>query len=129
MSVWFIEYNRWNNERARKMRRMMTRAESRIWFTIFNSRPKWYKFLRQKCIKWFILDFYCSKLLLCIEIDGSSHNDRQEYDKQREQYLSDIWILTIRYTNDEVIEDIDWVFENIIKNISEREISLNIVPW
>ena len=107
----------------------MTLAESRVWFTILNSRPKWHKFLRQKCIKWFILDFYCSKLLLCIEIDGSAHNERQQYDKQREECLSDVWILTIRYTNEAVLENIDWVFEDIIKNISEREISLNIVPW
>jgi len=46
-----------------------------------------YRFLRQKPIGNYILDFYCSKLLLAIEIDGISHEDRIDYDHKRDDYL------------------------------------------
>ncbi len=128
-TLWFIEYNRWNNERARKMRREMTIAESKMRFTILNSRPRWYKFIRQKRIKWFILDFYCSKLLLCIEIDWSSHNNKQEYDKQRTDILQKQWIITVRYTNQQVINTISEVFDDLLYIIKERENYLIRLPW
>ncbi|MEI6426037.1 MAG: DUF559 domain-containing protein [Candidatus Absconditabacteria bacterium] len=124
----FIEYNRGNNERARKMRREMTIAESKMRFTILNSRPRGYKFIRQKRIKGFILDFYCSKLLLCIEIDGSSHNNKQEYDKQRTDILQKQGIITVRYTNQQVINTISEVFDDLLYIIKERENYLIRLP-
>ena len=74
-------------------------------------RKTGYKFLRQKPINRFILDFYCSELNLAIEIDGSSHNKRKGYDETRDKFLYQIGIKTIRFTNDEILNQI-----NIVKN-------------
>lgn len=68
----------------------------------------------------FILDFYCSKLLLGIEIDGSSHDDREEYDRQRDMKLNEIGITIIRYRNDEVFDNLDFVEIGLLKEIEER---------
>jgi very-short-patch-repair endonuclease len=68
----------------------------------------------------FILDFYCSKLLLGIEIDGSSHDDKEEYDRQREMRLQDIGIELVRYRNDEIFDNLDSVYINLLQRIEER---------
>lgn len=68
----------------------------------------------------FILDFYCSKLLLGIEIDGSSHDDKEEYDRQREMKLRDVGIELVRYRNDEVFDNLDSVYINLLQKIEER---------
>jgi len=65
-----------------------------------------YRFLRQKPIDCFILDFYCSKLLLGIEVDGSSHDNKQEYDEARTGRLNFLGIKIIRYTNEVILKDI-----------------------
>lgn len=72
-----------------------------------------YKFIRQKPILRFILDFYCSKLLLAVEIDGGSHNKKQNYDLERDSYLQNLNIKTIRFTNEEVLNN----FNNVLKRL------------
>lgn len=99
----------------------MTRAEQRIRFEILQARPEWYKFIRQKMIGSFILDFYCSKLLLGIEIDGDSHIGKEIYDTIREQKIKKSWIKIIRYTNDDVFESIDWIYESLLEEILIRK--------
>ena len=124
----YIEYNKSNIYHARINRQNMTRAEQRIWFEILKKRPWWYKFLRQKMIGGFILDFYCSKLLLAIEIDGVTHNSPEEilYDKQRTHYLNKKWIKVIRYTNNDVYKRLDAVYENLINICEERKKSMKL---
>lgn len=84
-----------------------------------SERPLGYKFTRQKSIWPYIADFYCSKLLLVIEIDGDSHN--AEYDLYRDNYLEDLQIKTIRYTNDEVMSNSNKVAEDIKQEMRVRE--------
>ena len=83
----FKTYNRSNKERSRNLRSNTTTAETIIRESILKRKQTGYLFLRQKLMGSFILDFYCSKLLLCIEIDGSSHNDRESYDIQRDERM------------------------------------------
>lgn len=80
----------------------------------------WYRFLRQKLIWSFILDFYCSQLKLCIEIDGWYHNDTQDQDEDREIKLLEFWIKTIRYTNDEIEKNLNGVIEDLQEKLKER---------
>lgn len=80
-----------------------------------------YKFRRQKIIWSFILDFYCSKLLLGIEVDGAYHNQTIEYDTAREQTLSRYGIVIVRFTNDEVEKKLEWVILALEEFIRERE--------
>ena len=79
-----------------------------------------YKFKRENSIWNFILDFYCSELLLWIEIDWWYHDEFQDHDDERSNWLYDNYgIKIIRFTNDDVEKNLDWVvqyLEDIIIN-------------
>ena len=108
-------------ELCRKNRQKPTEAEYKIWKMILSNHKINEKFLRQKPIGKYILDFYCSKLLLAIEIDGDSHDKKEYPDKNRDWYLDIRSIKTIRYTNDQVLNDIDYVFSDLLAKIKQRE--------
>lgn len=96
---------------AIRNRKNPTEAEYVMWRYLRKSK---YKFIRQKPVFRFILDFYCRELLLCIEIDGESHNKKKNYDLLRDQYLNTVNIKTIRFTNDEVLNNFDKVLERLL---------------
>lgn len=118
-------YNKSNKDRARDLRKNMTEAEQKIWEELLRKKQTWYLFLRQKMINSFILDFYCSKLLLWIEIDGWIHNNQKIYNIQRDEQLRHYGIIVIRFTNDEVMKNINLVKKEIINIINERKKHLN----
>jgi len=114
---------------ARKLRKNQTKAEMVFWQAVRNKKFMNYKFLRQYPIfyiyekkeKFFITDFYCNSLKLFIEVDGGIHNQQKDYDKIRSELLSiqhDLRI--IRFTNDEIIEDINKVLLTLRKFISHK---------
>ncbi len=115
----YIKYNSSNKDRARYNRTNQTKTEQLVRW-IVRKKQLWYIFLRQKMINSFILDFYCSKLLLWIEIDGKSHEYNQSYDIQRDKKIWDVWIKIIRYRNEDVYNDIEWIRESIIEEIQIR---------
>jgi len=100
---------------AKKNRHSPTEAEDIIWQKILRYEKTGYKFSRQKPINRFILDFYCSKLNLAIEIDGESHNKKKENDILRDKFLSQIGIQTIRFTNEEILSHLNNVRQKILK--------------
>jgi len=116
----YIPYNSANKDYAKENRYPMTKAEKKMRFWILKARPWGYKFIRQKMINSFIIDFYCAKLLLGIEIDWSSHDTRQVYDKQRTEKLWKSWVKIIRYANEDVFYNIDAVFQNLTKELNTR---------
>src|SRR6266498_3345931 len=84
----FLPYNKNLVPLARENRKNPTKAELRMWNEVLRMRQfARYKFLRQKPIDNFIVDFYCSELRLVIEIDGDSHADTVEYDEERTKVL------------------------------------------
>ncbi len=105
---------------SRVNRNNLTKAESILWYQVLRKHYLAYKFLRQKPINRFILDFYSSKLLLDIEVDGDSHDNKLNYDQGRDQILANIGIKTIRYTNNEVIYYLDSVLQDIKYKINQR---------
>jgi very-short-patch-repair endonuclease len=105
-------------ELSRKNRGNPTESEEKIWLEVLMKRKTGYKFLRQKPVNQFILDFYCSELNLAIEIDGNSHDKKKNYDEARDLFLSQIGIKTMRFNNDEVLNDIDEVKKKIMNFIS-----------
>ena len=113
--------------RAQENRRAPTRTEGILWHCVLKEKRLGFKFTRQKPIGYFILDFYCSKLLLGLEVDGSSHWGRGEYDKQRTWYLNSLGIKIIRYTNSQVLRNLMGVREDMLAKIKERRKELNIV--
>jgi len=107
---------------AKLHRKQPTKAESLFWWIVRNRKMLWYKFKRENSVWSFILDFYCSELLLWIEIDWWYHNDVQDYDENRENRLYDkFWIKVIRFTNNEVEKNLDWVAQYLEDIIKDRE--------
>lgn len=104
------------------LRKYTTAAEKHLWEKL-NKKQLGYKFRRQHPIKFFIADFYCHQLKLVIEIDGEIHRlpERKEYDNNREAELEQLDIRVIRFTNQEVRDNIDGVIEEIRKLIKEVE--------
>ena len=99
---------------AQRNRRKPTETEKIIWKEILSKDQTGYRFLRQKPIDRFIVDFYCSELSLAIEIDGGSHIKKKERDGHRDKFLKQIGITTLRFTNEEVINYIESVKKKII---------------
>ena len=100
---------------ARELRKRLTQAEQTFWLRLKESFPE-YKFRRQHPISIYIADFYCHKLKLIIEIDGSIHdsNDAKVADKKRQMDLENLKLTVIRFTNNQVKNEI----ENVIAIIS-----------
>jgi len=106
---------------ARQYRNNPTKTEKIFWDKVLQYDKIKYRFLRQKPINRFILDFYCSKLLLAIEIDGDSHKNKKYLDTQRDLFLEKYQIKTIRYTNDQVLNELNKIRADLNKIIKERE--------
>ncbi len=123
----FIAYKTRLTPYAQENRRAPTPAEKKLWYDLLRDRPLGYKFIRQKPLLHYIADFYCSKLLLVVEVDGGYHSERKEYDEQRSNDLKELGIKVIRYNNNEVLENIEGVYEDFIQNINKRNIELKKV--
>ena len=82
----------------------------------------WYKFKRENAVWSFILDFYCSELLLGIEIDWWYHDDVQDYDEERSIWLnSKYWIKIVRFLNEDIEKNMEWVILYLEDIIRDRE--------
>ncbi|MFZ2152890.1 MAG: endonuclease domain-containing protein [Microgenomates group bacterium] len=104
---------------SRNNRKNPTQAEKIFWKLLSYQKTN-YKFTRQKPIGKFILDFYCSKLLLCIEVDGDSHDNKKYSDHFRDLYLVQRGIKTIRYKNEQVLFDLENTKSNLFKQLDIR---------
>jgi very-short-patch-repair endonuclease len=104
---------------ARDLRLNTTEAENILWNAIRNKRLNGTKFRRQHPIGRYIADFYCHEARLIIEVDGEIHNtiDSQEYDKNRSQVLEELDIKVIRFTNFEILNNLDEILIQILLQI------------
>ena len=108
-------------QNAREMRQPQTPEEAKLWRAL-RDRKSGYKFRRQHPIDRFIIDFYCARAKLCIEIDGDSHLEQaqKEYDAARTEYLEELGYKVIRFTNNEVCFQLDAVADEIIRRIEDK---------
>jgi very-short-patch-repair endonuclease len=119
-SFTFLPYNKNLTERARENRKNPTKAESEIWHKVLRMRQfAEYKFLRQKPIDNYIVDFYCSELQLVIEIDGDSHAEAVEYDAVRTNILESLDLTVVRYTNEDVLRNIEGVYDDLCQRLEK----------
>jgi len=95
------------------MRQQLTPAELLLWNRLRGDQQLGLRFRRQHRIGSYIADFFCSAANLVIEVDGDSHADRQEYDAKRTYWISQRGLHVVRYTNDDVLKNLDAVLENI----------------
>ncbi len=107
-----FEYRKDLYTKSKELRKGQTNAERVFWRSVLKSHPfNQYTWNRQKPIHRFIVDFYCTKLGLVIEIDGSIHEYNINYDEARTSYLNELGLKVLRFSNDEVLNDIEWVRE------------------
>jgi very-short-patch-repair endonuclease len=101
---------------AAQLRESMTEAELLLWDKLKQNKFHGFRFKSQHPIKTFIADFYCHKAKLVIEIDGGIHNKREnkEYDLNRSYEFEQLGLQVIRFTNTEVLKNIDLVLYQII---------------
>jgi very-short-patch-repair endonuclease len=117
----FLPYNKNLAARARENRKNPTKAESKIWNEVLRMRRfAGYKFLRQKPIDNYIADFYCSELQLVVEVDGDSHAEAIEYDRERTKVLEALGLTVARYSNYEVVHNIEGVYEDLSRRIAKN---------
>ena len=128
MDLKFIFYNKKLISKARELRKERTEAEIIFWNKVLkNKEVTNYKFTQQKPLGDFIADFYCSKLLLVVEIDGGIHNELKNRDKERSEILLYKYgIKVVRYRNDNVLNNIENIIVDFKNEVKLREKYLKI---
>ena len=117
-----IPYNNKLKPLARKLRNDSTLSEVLLWNYLKGRQMKNYDFHRQKPLLNFIVDFFCHELMLVIEIDGESHNDKYEEDIFRQKELEGIGLQFLRFDDIEVKKNMDNVLRTIDGWIEEHDL-------
>ncbi len=110
-------YNKENISLARELRKNMTEQERKLWYGFLREHTP--RFQRQKAIGNYIVDFYCAKAQLVIELDGSQHYEtaKQEKDAARTSFLESCGLQVIRIPNNAVNEHFRGVCDYIDSQI------------
>jgi very-short-patch-repair endonuclease len=100
---------------AKELRKLETVAEKLLWSHLNTNQLMGLQFRRQHPINRFIADFYCPKIKLVIEVDGSIHDipEYQAHDIGRSEVLNDFGITVIRFTNEQILNEIDSTIKQI----------------
>ncbi len=111
-----LPYNPKLKERARALRQAGNLSEVLFWNQVKNKQFKGYDFDRQKIIGNYIVDFYCCNCNVVIEIDGSSHDDKQEYDAERDAYLKSLGLIVIHIPVVDILKNLEitmqWLYDH-----------------
>jgi len=108
------------NDRAHALRQDMTWPERLLWSRLRAGRLGGNRFRRQEPIGPFVADYCCVGAKLVIEVDGESH-DSPEIDAQRQAYLAKQGWRVLRFSNDEVLRELDWVVDRIADAVGIAE--------
>ena len=109
-------------QRAKELRREMTPAEKILWQEL-RANKLGVHFRRQQVIAGFIVDFYCHKAALVIEVDGDIHDLQQEEDARREKVLSEMGLRIVRFRNEEVVKNLSAVVGKIRELVASYTIT------
>jgi very-short-patch-repair endonuclease len=111
-----IFYNKTSlKEKRIYLRKNQTPAEKLVWGFLRNRQMKGLKFRRQYSVGNYVIDFYCPKLKLAVEIDGNIHDlpEQKGYDIKRQQYIEQFGIKFIRIRNEELFGNANKTFDKI----------------
>jgi len=113
-------------EKAKMLRKNMTESEKKLWEFLRGRKVLGLRFRAQHPIDIFIADFYCHPLKMVIEVDGGIHNskDQIEYDIGREAELNEWGIKVIRFSNEEIENDINMVKNQLVEICKRRRSEL-----
>ncbi len=109
----YLPYNRNLKQRSRNLRNESTLGEILLWKHLRARQMRGFQFNRQKPLGKFVVDFYCKSLYLVIEVDGSSHDGREEYDRDREIDLQKLGLTILRFPDRDVRKNIRGVLKAI----------------
>ena len=120
-----LPYEKSNITLAKNLRKNMTPLERKLWYEFLNTYP--IRFQRQKAIGNYIVDFYCAKARLVVELDGSQHYDKSALNKDRirTERLEDFNLTVVRIPNNEIDENFYGVCEyidNYVKSLNSCKI-------
>ena len=116
--------------RAKQLRRMMTRAETLLWRYLKADRIDGFSFRRQVPFRNYIADFACLSVKLIVELDGESHDfdERQKADQYRDTFFVSEGFHVLRFTNEQVMSNLEGVVEVIRQVASSRTSGLPPSP-
>jgi len=116
-----IHNRKYLKEFRRDLRNNATISENYLWKALRRSQLEGIKFRRQHSIENFIVDFFCPREKLIIEIDGTVHNNfvNNEYDYKRTERLNELGFKAIRFTNQEIKNNIDLVLQAIKEELKK----------
>jgi 5-methyltetrahydrofolate--homocysteine methyltransferase len=119
---WHTKADLWEKlkNKARNMRIAPTETEKLLWLYLRDGKLKSYKFRRQHSLGQFIVDFYCKKAKLIIEVDGPIHEFQKEADSARQEYLENHEFRVIRFSNDIVVNNIGKVVGQITSYLNSK---------
>ena len=114
-----LDYNRKIKNRSQELRSNMTDAEIIMWSKLKGKQINNAQFYRQKPIGNYIVDFYCPKYKIVIELDGSQHFTEEgfEYDLERDTYLKFMGLRVLRFTNIQIRTQLNTVLEVIFNEL------------
>lgn len=120
-------YNKNLQPNANRLRKGMTKAEACLWkYVLRAGKMKGYGFRRQRPVLNYIADFMCKELMLIVEVDGSIHEleEVRKNDEQRQKALEEAGFTVLRFTNNEVLTNIQWVHSCLEEWIAKKLNSL-----
>ena len=101
-------------QRAKELRCHMTPEEAMLWERLRANRLQGFHFRRQQVIAGFIVDFYCHSAGLVIEVDGSVHDQRVDYDLDRSRILESLGLRVVRFKTQEIRAEIEGVLARVV---------------
>ena len=119
-----MQHNKNLTDLAQELRKNMTKEEKQLWYRYLREYPV--QFRRQVTCGDYIIDFYCAKAKLAIELDGSQHFEPQEMEKDRirTQFLHDQGIEVLRIPNNEIWKNLagvcDWIDMSVKRRLSKH---------
>jgi very-short-patch-repair endonuclease len=124
-------YNKKLQPLAKELRKGLTKSEACLWkYALKAKQLKGYQFRRQRPILQYIADFFCKELMLIIELDGITHDDEVALvkDNRREERLAKAGFKIVRFTDEEVLNNMDGVLSELERIIGEIEASTPLNP-
>jgi very-short-patch-repair endonuclease len=114
-------------ERARLLRRSLTRAEFELWTRLRGRQLGGLKFVRQQSIARYYVDFVCRERRLIIELDGGQHAENAE-DRERDRTLCALGYRVIRIWNNDVIDNLDGVLQTLVSELERQPLTPALSP-
>jgi very-short-patch-repair endonuclease len=117
-----LNYNRNLKPYSQTLRKEMTKAEVHLWMCLKGKQICGLPFYRQKIIGNYIVDFFCAKANLAIEVDGGQHYSEAGVarDEKRDNYLKEQGLQVLRFTDREVFANLEGVLERIMEQVNGK---------